>query len=47
VWGRANGARFGFKKGGAACIRFEKQVEPGRGVLMWMVSPRLLLDHAR
>ena len=31
-----------FKKGGAACLRFEKDVEPGRATLVWMMPPRVL-----
>jgi phosphohistidine phosphatase len=37
-------ARFSveFKKGGAACLHFEKEVSPGRATLVWMVPPRVL-----
>jgi phosphohistidine phosphatase len=31
-----------FKKGGAACLRFEGAIAPGRATLMWMMSPRAL-----
>jgi phosphohistidine phosphatase len=31
-----------FKKGGAACLHFEKDIGPGRATLIWMVPPRLL-----
>jgi phosphohistidine phosphatase len=31
-----------FKKGGAACLRFEKAVAPGGATLRWMLPPRVL-----
>jgi phosphohistidine phosphatase len=31
-----------FKKGGAACIRFEKTVRAGGATLVWMIPPRIL-----
>jgi len=31
-----------FKKGGAACIEFAGRVEPGSGLLKWMLPPRVL-----
>ena len=31
-----------FKKGGAACIDFQRQVEPGQATLCWMLPPRFL-----
>jgi phosphohistidine phosphatase len=31
-----------FKKGGAACVRFEHTVAPGRATLVWMLPPRVL-----
>jgi phosphohistidine phosphatase SixA len=31
-----------FKKGGAACVRFEKTVGPGGATLLWMLPPRVL-----
>jgi phosphohistidine phosphatase len=31
-----------FKKGGAACIGFMKQIQPGRATLRWMLPPRVL-----
>jgi phosphohistidine phosphatase len=33
---------FEFKKGGAACLHFEKDVGPGRATLIWMAPPRVL-----
>jgi phosphohistidine phosphatase len=37
-------ARLGieFKKGGAACVRFEQTIAPGKGTLIWMLPPRAL-----
>jgi phosphohistidine phosphatase SixA len=31
-----------FKKGGAACVRFEHAIAPGRASLVWMLPPRVL-----
>ena len=31
-----------FKKGGAACIRFEKSIGPGSATLIWLLPPRVL-----
>jgi phosphohistidine phosphatase len=31
-----------FKKGGAACVRFEQRIAPGRATLLWMLPPRVL-----
>lgn len=31
-----------FKKGAAACVRFEKTVGPGSATLMWLLPPRIL-----
>jgi phosphohistidine phosphatase len=31
-----------FKKGGAACIGFERKIEPGQATLRWMLPPRVL-----
>lgn len=31
-----------FKKGGAACVRFEHTIAPGRATLVWMLPPRVL-----
>lgn len=31
-----------FKKGGAACLRFDEPIEPGRATLVWMLPPRVL-----
>ena len=31
-----------FKKGGAACIGFEKKIAPGQATLRWMMPPRVL-----
>jgi phosphohistidine phosphatase len=31
-----------FKKGGAACIRFEKSIGPGSATLVWLLPPRVL-----
>ncbi|HEY6123031.1 MAG TPA: histidine phosphatase family protein [Steroidobacteraceae bacterium] len=31
-----------FKKGGAACIRFEKTIGPGGATLVWLLPPRVL-----
>lgn len=31
-----------FKKGGAACIRFEKSIGPGTATLVWLLPPRVL-----
>jgi len=31
-----------FKKGGAACVRFARRIEPGQATLCWMLPPRLL-----
>jgi phosphohistidine phosphatase len=31
-----------FKKGGAACVRFEHTIAPGRATLLWMLPPRML-----
>jgi len=31
-----------FKKGGAACLRFEGAIAPGRATLVWMLTPRAL-----
>jgi phosphohistidine phosphatase len=31
-----------FKKGGAACVRFKGDVEPGRGRLRWLHQPKAL-----
>jgi len=45
--GRADETLLSFKKGGAACIRFEAEPRPGRGVLLWLLSPRLVLGRAR
>lgn len=42
--GRSANGLIGFKKGGAACIRFEAAAKPGGGALLWLVTPRLLLD---
>ena len=36
-----------FKKGGAACLDFEKRVEPGGATLRWMLPPRTLRELAR
>jgi phosphohistidine phosphatase len=38
------GAKLGveFKKGGAACVQFQGPAAPGRGVLLWMLPPRVL-----
>lgn len=36
------GAAIGFAKGAAAAIDFERQVEPGQGVLSWLATPELL-----
>ena len=44
--GHASGSQIGFKKGGAACIRFETHVRPGSGVLLWLLTPRLVLGQA-
>ena len=44
--GHANGTRIGFKKGGAACIRFDTSIRPGHGMLIWLLTPRLVLDRA-
>lgn len=37
-------ARFAveFKKGGAACLRFDKAIAPGRATLRWLLPPRVL-----
>jgi phosphohistidine phosphatase len=37
-------ARFAveFKKGGAACLRFENAISPGRATLRWLLPPRVL-----
>jgi phosphohistidine phosphatase len=31
-----------FKKGGAACVRFDKTVGPGSATLVWLLPPRVL-----
>jgi phosphohistidine phosphatase SixA len=31
-----------FKKGGAACVRFEKNIGPGCATLVWLLPPRML-----
>jgi phosphohistidine phosphatase len=31
-----------FKKGGAACLRFEKTIGPGSATLVWLMPPRVL-----
>jgi phosphohistidine phosphatase len=31
-----------FRKGGAACVRFDRAITPGRATLVWMLPPRLL-----
>lgn len=31
-----------FKKGGAACLRFEKAIGPGSATLVWLLPPRAL-----
>lgn len=31
-----------FKKGGAACVRFERTIAAGRATLVWMLPPRVL-----
>lgn len=31
-----------FRKGGAACLQFAKDIRPGRGTLLWMMPPRVL-----
>ena len=33
---------FEFKKGGAACLHFAKDIAPGRATLIWMIPPRVL-----
>jgi phosphohistidine phosphatase len=35
-------ARISFKKGGAACIKFEKRIAPGAATLQWFMTPRML-----
>ena len=35
-------ARVTFKKGGAACIEFEKRIVPGAATLHWFAPPRML-----
>lgn len=35
-----------FKKGGAACVRFDSGIEPGRATLTWMLPPRVLRSLA-
>jgi phosphohistidine phosphatase len=35
-------ARFAFKKGGAACLKFLGRVAPGNATLLWMLPPRVL-----
>lgn len=39
--GEARGV-FDFRKGGVACFAFEGPVRPGRGVLEWLLTPRML-----
>lgn len=34
--------KIAFKKGGAACLRFENGITPGRAILLWMMPPRVL-----
>ncbi|HEU4778359.1 MAG TPA: histidine phosphatase family protein [Steroidobacteraceae bacterium] len=31
-----------FKKGAAACVRFEKTIGPGSATLVWLLPPRIL-----
>ena len=45
--GRADGTPIVFKKGGAACLRVEPAARGGHASLLWLVSPRLLLDVRR
>jgi phosphohistidine phosphatase len=38
----AGNARLAFKKGGAACIEFEKRIVPGAATLSWFTTPKML-----
>ena len=40
--GSEDGLNLGLKKGGAACIRFRGEPEPGAGKLRWLLTPKLL-----
>jgi len=37
-------ASFQFKKGGSCCIEFSGQIEPGKGRLRWLLTPRVLIS---
>jgi len=45
--GESDGMAVGIKKGGVACIRFDGAVEPGAGVLRWLLTPEALRSIAR
>jgi phosphohistidine phosphatase len=40
--GDGDGMEIRIKKGGALCIRFEGDIVPGSGELLWLVTPKLL-----
>jgi phosphohistidine phosphatase len=40
--GSGDGTEIRIKKGGALCIRFDGDVEPGSGELLWLATPKLL-----
>ena len=42
VFGNIVGARFGFKKGGCACLTLTGSVIPGTAALRWFAPPRFL-----
>lgn len=44
---RAGDARLAFKKGGAACVEFERRVGSGAANLRWFATPRMLRAMAR
>ncbi|MGB3682816.1 MAG: histidine phosphatase family protein [Rubrobacteraceae bacterium] len=41
--GSEDGLNIGLKKGGAACLRFEGEPEPGAAKLRWLLTPKALL----
>jgi phosphohistidine phosphatase len=42
VGGEHKRLKIEFKKGGAACIDFQRHVQPGQATLCWMLPPRFL-----
>lgn len=40
--GAEDGLNIGLKKGGAACLRFDGEPEPGAAKLRWLLTPKVL-----